>query len=168
VDQLRAALAFLYTWDGIPCMYYGTEQLFDGGVDPRNREDMVFDTDGEFFQWVRALIQLRKDNPALRRGTVEPRWSTTDAGTRRDGGIFAFERVADEQTALVVLNVSDAASETCAPAGEGGACMATGFAAGTTLTDLAPDTAGETFTVGAGGTVQVMVPAHGFRVLVAE
>ena len=31
---------YLYTWDGIPCMYYGTEQLFHGGVDPTNREDM--------------------------------------------------------------------------------------------------------------------------------
>ena len=31
---------YLFTWDGIPCVYYGTEQGFAGGVDPKNREDM--------------------------------------------------------------------------------------------------------------------------------
>jgi len=36
----RVALTYLMTWDGIPCVYYGTEQGFAGGVDPKNREDM--------------------------------------------------------------------------------------------------------------------------------
>ena len=39
-DDLRSALMYLYTWDGVPCLYYGTEQGFSGGVDPGNREDM--------------------------------------------------------------------------------------------------------------------------------
>jgi glycosidase len=43
IEALRSALFFLFTWDGIPCIYYGTEQGFHGGVDPGNREDMVFD-----------------------------------------------------------------------------------------------------------------------------
>jgi glycosidase len=165
VEQLRAALAFLFTWDGIPCIYYGTEQLFDGGVDPRNREDMVFATDGEQFAYVKALIQMRKDNPALRQGVVEPAWSTEVEGARRDAGILAFERIAPDQTVLVVINTSDQESETCAPAGEGGACMTTSLSG--TLTDIAPGTDGATFTV-SGGTVAVTVPPHGFRVLVAQ
>ena len=36
----RVALMYLFTWDGLPCVYYGTEQGFAGGVDPKNREDM--------------------------------------------------------------------------------------------------------------------------------
>lgn len=178
VEELRVALAFLFTWDGLPCMYYGTEQLFDGGVDPRNREDMwlgnpeqelaPWATDHAHFAYVQALIQMRKDHPALRRGTVTPTWSTTAAGARRDAGIFAFERVADDQAALIVLNTSEQTSETCAPADEGGACMATSFPAGTTLTDVAPDGAGATYTVGAGGVVMIDVPAHSARVLVAR
>jgi glycosidase len=61
---LYSALMYLFTWDGIPCIYYGTEQLFAGGVDPKNREDMFlgnqgmkyapFATDHETFQLVRA------------------------------------------------------------------------------------------------------------------
>ena len=99
---LRAALVYLFTWDGIPCIYYGTEQLFDGGVDPKNREDMFrgnpkqgfapFATDHETFQLVKGLIAMRKAHPALQRGTVAPVWSTTLPGPRRDAGIFAFER----------------------------------------------------------------------------
>ncbi len=178
IDQLRTALAFLFTWDGIPCVYYGTEQAFDGGVDPRNREDMnlgnpdlgyaPFATDHAQFQYVQALIQMRKDNPALRRGTVAPAWSTTVAGAGRDAGIFAFERIDAEQTALVVLNTSEQDSETCAAADDGGACMTTTFSSGTTLVDIAPGNDGATFTVGAAGAVTISVPPHGARVLVAQ
>ena len=173
---LRVALAYLMTWDGIPCLYYGTEQEFDGGVDPKNREDMFlgnrakgfapFATDHDTFAYVQDLIEMRKDNVALRRGTTAPVWSTTVAGARRDAGIFAFERVAPEQTALVVLNASDQQSETCAPAGEGGACLHTTLPAGAMLTDVMPGGNGATFRVNGDGTILVTVPPHGARVLV--
>jgi glycosidase len=175
----RVALMYLMTWDGIPCVYYGTEQGFAGGVDPKNREDMFrgneqlgyapFATDNEHFALVQGLIKLRKDNEALRRGTVAPVWSTTVAGARRDAGIFAFERdIVGGSSALVVLNASTQTSETCAPASEGGACMKTSFPAGTQLTDVMPGSDGMTVTVGAGGTVQVSVPARSGRVLIKK
>jgi hypothetical protein len=107
---------------------------------------------------------MRKDNPALRRGAVEPLWSTEVAGARRDAGILAFARVSDEQTAIVVINTSDQESETCAPEDEGGACMETALGSGTTLTDVAGS--GETVTVGAGGELQVTVPPKSVMVLV--
>ena len=175
-NVIRGALAYLMTWDGIPCVYYGTEQLFAGGVDPKNREDMFLGnpaqgyapwaTDHDTFQYVKGLIEMRKDNVALRRGTVSPVWSTTVAGPRRDAGIFAFERVAPEQTALVVINASNQMSETCAPQGEGGACLRTSLPAGSTLTDVMPGANGQTFTVRGDGTVQVTVPPRSGRVLV--
>ena len=173
---LRAGLAYLMTWDGIPCIYYGTEQDFDGGVDPKNREDMFLGyprlghapwaTDHATYAYVHGLIAMRKEHVALRRGTVALRWSTTQTGPRRDAGIFAFERVAPEQTALVVINASAQASESCAPQAEGGACMATSFPAGTTLVDVMPGGARETFTVRGDGSIAVTVPARSGRVLV--
>jgi len=175
---LNAALMYLFTWDGIPCIYYGTEQLFNGGVDPKNREDMFggnkamgyapFAEDHDTFKLVQGLIALRKDNEALRRGTVTPLWSTTVAGARRDAGVFAFERKSDTQKVLVVLGTGSDAAETCAPTAEGGACMLTTFAPGTTLTDIMPGSDGQTFTVKADGTVDVAVAAHSGRVLVAN
>jgi alpha-amylase len=172
-DMLKVALLYNYTWDGIPCLYYGTEQLFAGGVDPKNREDMslgnpaqgfpAFDTTNEAFQYVKALIAMRKAHVALRRGTVEIKWSTTTPGPARDEGIFAFERVAPEETAVVVVNASGQPSETCADATT---CMGTSFAPGTVLRDVSPAGGGATFTVSGAGTLDVTVPAHSGRVLV--
>ncbi len=54
---LQNALAFLLTEDGIPCIYYGTEQEFNGGNDPTNRErlwDSGFRTDGGTFAGSRS------------------------------------------------------------------------------------------------------------------
>jgi glycosidase len=175
-EMLRVALFYNYAWDGIPCLYYGTEQSFAGGVDPKNREDMSlgnpargyapFATDHPQFKYVQALIAMRKAHAALRRGTVDIKWSTQVAGARRDAGIFAFERVAPDETAVVVMNVSDQSSETCAAVADGGACMQTSFPAGTVLHDIAPGGNGDTFTVAAGGTLDVTVPSRTGRVLV--
>ena len=177
-SALRSALMYLFTWDGIPCIYYGTEQRFDGGVDPKNREDMFggnlkqgyapFATDHEAFQLVQGLIAMRKDNPALRQGAVSPLWSTTLPGARRDAGIFAFERITTDQTALVILNTSDQSSESCAPQADGGACVRTSLPAGTTLTDVMPGGESQTFTVKTDGTIAVTVPAKSGRVLIRK
>src|SRR5262249_40365789 len=154
-----------FTWDGIPCIYYGTEQLFAGGVDPKNREDMFlgnptmkyapFATDHETFKLVQGLIAMRKANPALTVGTVAPVWSTTKTAATRDTGIFGFERVSPTQTALIVLNTSDQNSESCAAPADGGACLRTSLPAGSTLTDVMPGSDNKTFVVKSDGTVAV-------------
>ena len=177
-DELHAALMYLMTWDGVPCLYYGTEQSFAGGVDPKNREDMWagnaalgypgFDTSNPQFGYVQALVAMRKAHSALRRGTVAPLWSTEVAGERRDEGILAFARDDGAERAIVVLNTSGGSSESCAPVADGGACMQTGLPSGTVLVDVAPDGAGDTFAVGAGGALAVTVPARSGRVLVAQ
>ncbi|MGE5181386.1 MAG: alpha-amylase family glycosyl hydrolase, partial [Acidobacteriota bacterium] len=177
-NQLRVALMYLYTWDGIPCLYYGTEQLFNGGVDPKNREDMFlgnqamnyppFDTTNDTFKLVQSLIKMRKDHSALRRGQVTPIYSTTTSGTgARDEGIFAFERndVGNEM-ALVVLNASTQTSETCANTGN--TCLHTSFPPGTTLVDVMPTSDGKTYTVAGDGTLDITVPARSGRVLVKQ
>ena len=179
VDVLHNAMLFQMTWDGIPCIYYGTEQLFEGGVDPANREDMFagnpkrgfapFDTTHETFRYVSDLIALRKNREALRRGTVNITWSTSSPRGEVDAGIFAFERTASDDRVLVVLNTADSQpSSTCAPIADGGACMATTFPPGTVLTDIAPGSDGATFTVASNGTIDVDVPARSGRVLAAQ
>jgi glycosidase len=175
---LRSALTYIYTWDGIPCNYYGTEQQFSGGVDPANREPLFvgntalgyppFDTSNATFKMVQSMIALRKAHPALRHGTVNILWSTTVAGADRDAGIFGFERNSTEELALVVLNTSTQSSESCASIANGGGCMRTSFPPGTVLTDVMPGTDGMTFTVASDGTIDVRVPAHMGRVLVKQ
>ena len=176
-NVLRVALQYLMTWDGIPCVYYGTEQGFAGGVDPKNREDMFggnpalgyapWSTDNDTFKMVQGLIKMRQDHVALRRGQVNPVWSTTTAGPARDAGIFAFERSAPgDETVLVVLNSSQQVSETCATTGN--ACARTTLPPGSTLKDVMPSSDGQTFTVKSDGTVDITVPARSGRVLVKQ
>jgi glycosidase len=180
VASLHNALFYLFTWDGIPCVYYGTEQRFRGGNDPLNREDMwrgnpqegfaPFDTQNDTFRYVQALIALRKAHPALRRGEVSLRWTTDRPRGARDSGILAFERTTADpaETVLVIMNTaSEQTSTTCAPVAEGGACLATSFAPGTVLTDVAPG-GSQRYTVSAQGTLSVNVPARAGLVLVKE
>lgn len=115
--KAKVALVWLHTSLGVPCVYYGTEQEFDGGGDPYNREDMWsgswnfgpsdgdnFDMTAPLFAWIRRLNALRERLPALRRGSQE------DAASEPEAGIYAYHRrLAGEATALVVLNTKPSA-----------------------------------------------------------
>ncbi|MBI5537628.1 MAG: alpha-amylase [Deltaproteobacteria bacterium] len=165
---LRQALAFLYTEDGIPCMYYGTEQNFAGGNDPANREDLwatSFSTSGDTFQYIRSLTALRKQHDALRRGDM-----TFRLEDRAGPGILAFERSTGNERVLVVFNTHDTeARDTVgnkpddAPNAPTGA-MVVGFGDGTVLKDVLGGAA--PVTVGAGSTLQFSMGPREVRVLV--
>jgi len=136
---LRAALILLFTMDGIPSLYYGTEQDFNGGNDPANREDLWrsgFKTDGETFQFVRRLIALRKQLVTLRRGDLAVVWSSEHTGDEADAGVFAFERRYKGQTALVVMNTNPSKASETSARDSGGGDMRTSFSQGTRLRDL--------------------------------
>ncbi len=171
LPALHSALFYLLTEDGIPCLYYGTEQNFDGGNDPANREVMWeagFDTSGDTFQYIRDLIALRKALPPLRRGDFQIRWTTSRTGEEQDAGILAFERNDQEETVLLVVNTSDSHTSETSASDLGGSDMLTGFSPGTVLVDVAPGSNGESFTVAGDGSVRVTAGPRQGRVLVAE
>lgn len=169
-QRLRSALTYLLTIDGIPCIYYGTEQDFSGGPDPSNREDMWrsgFAQEGVTYQHLKSLIKLRKSTPALRRGEVVFRW-TSEAGESGAGaGLLAFERVSAEQTALIVINNNDSSEggsmgQTVDSAGRG---MTVSFPPGSKLIDALNPNDEQVFTVNAEGQVIISLPPRGARVL---
>ncbi|MEZ4409188.1 MAG: alpha-amylase family glycosyl hydrolase [Polyangiales bacterium] len=159
-QRLHAALTFLLTEDGIPCIYYGTEQDFTGGNDPSNRERMWesgFNTaatraDGSpsTFGWTQSLLRIRREHSALRRGSLAFRWTTEHTGTEEDAGMMAFERVDGSDYALVVIHAKDGDATTAS----GGTTMTVSLPEGTRLRNLLP---GEpsTLTVGTGGAASV-------------
>lgn len=105
---LHNALAFVVTAQGIPCLYYGTEQDFAGGNDPANRErlwDTGFATGGSTFQWIKRLLAMRREYTALRRGDVNVVWSTANTGDEPDAGLFAYERFGADSGGSYVLLV---------------------------------------------------------------
>jgi alpha-amylase len=173
LPALHNALAYLMTEDGVPCIYYGTEQEFAGGNDPYNRErlwDTRFDTSSATFQWIQKLIRIRKAYAPLRQGTLDIVWATAHVATEEDANLIAFERAAGGHTILVVLDTSDTQASETSSAATGGAPMTTSFAAGTTLVDIlaAAGAADASFTVGAAGALTVPVPARGARILVPQ
>jgi len=178
VDALHSALVYLLTTVGIPCIYYGTEQEFDGGNDPSNREVLwrgnparglpPYDTTNATFQLIRTLTGLRKQYAPLRRGDFTLRWTTDSTGSEGDAGMLAYERVYRGERVLVAINTRECGS---GPAHSvtalGGNRMQTGFAAGVQLKNVLPDSDGnDQLTVGSGGEVEVKVACRGAKILV--
>ena len=96
---LRMAAFLQFTLPGAPCIYYGDEAGMDGYRDPFNRKFYPWGAeDTELTAFYRALAAMKKENPALRRGSVE----VLQAG----GGRLLFYRRAPEQTAVICCNRS--------------------------------------------------------------
>jgi len=166
---LHQSLLLLLTEQGIPCIYYGTEQRLDGGNDPANREDMWrvgFNTVAPTFQWIKRLTALRRAYAALRRGEQRVVWASSRIADESDAGIFAFERedVDGGSYALVVLNTHQ--EQDSSPVFQG-APMTVNQPEGTVLVDvLAAD--GSSYTVGPNGGLSITLPARGGALLVPQ
>ncbi len=167
--RLRAALSYLLLEDGIPCIYYGTEQDFAGGNDPANRE-VLFTTgmprDGETFQHIARMTRIRRTYRALTHGDFQIRWVTDRTGDEQDAGIVAFERTTPEgDYALAIVNSQgDHRSETSAST-LGGGPMVVGAPAGSTLVDVLT---GDRYTVNGAQELSVGVEPFGAVVLIPE
>ncbi|HWY31360.1 MAG TPA: alpha-amylase family glycosyl hydrolase, partial [Candidatus Acidoferrum sp.] len=175
-NLLKIALVFLYSVPGIPSLYYGTEQAFDGTTDPNDREDMFagefkdgpggtvqqlsspgvdnFNMTHPLFLWVAQLNNFRRLYPALTLGTY-----TNQASNASGPGLFAYTRFLNSQEILVALN-SAGSTQTLAP------CQLT-YPAGTILVNLL--NTNETVTLdGSGKTPAIPVPAIGAKMFIAQ
>jgi alpha-amylase len=122
-NRLKVALVFLYTSRGIPSLYYGTEQGFDGTTDPNDREDMFagefkdgpggtvqqlgspgvdnFNMTHPLFLWIAQLNNFRRLYPALTLGAY-----TNRANNSTGPGYFAYSRVLNSQEVFVAFNTA--------------------------------------------------------------
>ena len=166
-NRLKVALAFLYTARGVPCLYYGTEQGFNGTTDPNDREDMF---DGQFeqgpslgdnfnmthplFLWVAQLNNFRRLYAPLQIGSHSNKWSEPSGP-----GLFAYARRLPGHEVFVVLNTSGSTLTLTN--------RSTTFAPGTTIVNLF-DT-NETLTVTATPEIPpISVPSSTAKIFVAQ
>ncbi len=102
--QQMQAMAFQFTYPGIPTIYYGDEIGLQGGADPDDRRCMIWDRtkwNQPLLHFTKRLIALRKAYPVFDRGSYD-----TVAAKDRDG-LFAFKRCYGASTAVVAFNNSD-------------------------------------------------------------
>jgi glycosidase len=122
IQRLVALLQMTYV--GPPMIYYGTEAGMWGADDPCDRQPMVWpdltydpqqndplgrarqadvvEFDPLLFSYYRAAIALRRDNSALRRGSIE------FVAADNKANFLAFRRTDSSESLLVGLNRGDA------------------------------------------------------------
>jgi glycosidase len=131
--QAVLAIGYLLTSQGVPCIYYGTEQGFDGGGDNDRyvRECMfggkwgAFDTSGVHFfnqqhpiyQGIQAVARIRTQEPALRYGRQYFREISSDGqsfGYPATGqSTLAYSRILDTDEVLVAMNLASTSRQDC-------------------------------------------------------
>jgi len=178
--QAALAMGYLLTTPGVPCMYYGTEQGFDGGGnhDAFVRECMfggqwgAFDSKGQHFfnpdhtlyRSISRIAAARKQEPALRYGRLyfrEISGNGQDFGYPLDGRCtLAYSRILDEFEILIALNLD------ATPRSDYVTLDAGLNPVGNRLQDLLePDWSAVTKERSGRHVVQVEIPGHGLRIL---
>jgi glycosidase len=126
-QQAILAIGYLLTSQGVPCIYYGTEQGFDGAGrdDSYVRECMFggewgafnssgvhfFNASHEIYQGIAAIARIRGQQSALRYGRQyfrEISGNGIDFGHPLDGHCsLAFSRILDTEEILVAMNLDN-------------------------------------------------------------
>lgn len=101
-EKMKAALALLFMFPGMPCIYYGTELFMQGGYDPDCRRCM--DWDGirdnkysEYISYIKKLAAIRnKDDLA-----------GADAFITATDNVLIVKRTTDTKTYSLYINLTD-------------------------------------------------------------
>jgi glycosidase len=124
--QVLLGAAVLFGLQGIPCLYYGTEQGLDGTKDAAGNPDTVapesvrealwgktplaFDTGQSFYTQLAKIGHLRTTETALQYGRLyfrEVSGNGQDFGQSGGfGGIISFSRILYDREVLIVANTS--------------------------------------------------------------
>ncbi len=99
---IRVAIAMMYTWVGVPCIYYGDEigltgskQLSYKPMDWNNRKDV-------FKKLIVTLSKFRHENKVIIQGSLMI--------TYANGGILVYERCYGRNKTIVIINSGNTVS----------------------------------------------------------
>jgi alpha-glucosidase len=104
---MKVAVALLFTYPGVPSVYYGDETGLEGGRDPDCRRCFSWDRgqwNEELLLWYRTLAALRRGRAELRQGAYQTLAATAS--------VLSFARTTAAQGTVVVVNSAEAATVT--------------------------------------------------------
>ena len=99
VARLPLAVVWLFTWPGVPCIYYGDEVGLDGNNDPFCRKPFPWEKekqDAGLLALYQRLAKLRHRTQALRHGGCQVIYA--------EDNVVVFVRVLKQQRVLVAIN----------------------------------------------------------------
>lgn len=105
-DIVKQMYAFMFLQQGTPDIYYGSEYAMTGGNDPDNRKPMEWrpeKQDHDMYAFMKALIQLRKDQLAV---LVDG-----DLAWQIEGDVVSLTRCLSGKRLTAVFNASEVAYE---------------------------------------------------------
>jgi glycosidase len=125
-QQVTMALAMLVSLQGIPCIYYGTEQALQGTVDSAGnatldsaesvrealwgKTPVAFDLDNAMYHHLQAMLNVRAAESPLRYGRLYFRpvaANGSDFGQSSGaGGVVAFSRILADGEVVLVANTN--------------------------------------------------------------
>lgn len=103
VARLPLAVVWLFSWPGVPCIYYGDEMGVDGNNDPFCRKPFPWDPalqDTQLLALYQRMAKLRKAHQALRYGGCQVIYA--------EDNVVVFVRVYKQQRVLVAINRGEA------------------------------------------------------------
>ncbi len=116
-DQVALAAGCLFALQGIPCLYYGTEEGLHGAGRTLEavREALwgkpnAFDRQHSFYQAIQKIAAVRARQPALRYGRQYFRQISGDGVhfgfSHFPSGVLAFSRILSDQEVIVIANTN--------------------------------------------------------------
>ena len=103
VARLPLAVTWLFTWPGVPCIYYGDEVGLEGNNDPFCRKTFPWESekqDQDLFSLYQRMATLRRQSQALRYGGCQVMYAHDN--------VVVFVRVYNQQRVLVAINRGEA------------------------------------------------------------
>jgi alpha-glucosidase len=100
---MKLAVTLLFTYVGVPCIYYGDEIGLEGHGDPDCRRPFPWDEsrwNHELLTHYKTLIQLRHTTLALQQGAYQQLYA--------EGDVFAFARQLRDEVLITIINRGNA------------------------------------------------------------
>ncbi|WED22641.1 maltodextrin glucosidase [Vibrio sp. JC009] len=99
-DKMKFAAYLLFTYVGVPCIYYGTEVGMEGGADPDNRRCFPWERveNSDLLPFFKSLVRMRTSSPELQRGSFTLLDFSDD--------YLAFSRELDNVRTVIALSLT--------------------------------------------------------------